>query len=112
MKGETVLWSLSIRAKGIARIVGTTMVLTSRHTLKLWERIIGQRLRGRVTVSEQQFGQQFGFMPARSTSDAIFALRQLMETYREGQETCTASSWIWRRHVIGYPDRKYGIASG
>ncbi|XP_063615413.1 uncharacterized protein LOC134788453 [Penaeus indicus] len=55
--------------------------LTS-HTLKLWERIIDKRLRSRVTVSEQQFG----FMPGRSTSDAIFALRQLMETYRDGQE--------------------------
>ena len=55
--------------------------LTS-HTLKLWERIIDKRLRGRVTVSEQLFG----FMPGQSTSDAIFALRQLMETYREGQE--------------------------
>ncbi|XP_063603267.1 uncharacterized protein LOC134779196 [Penaeus indicus] len=55
--------------------------LTS-HTLKLWERIIDKRLRTRVTVSEQQFS----FMPGRSTSDATFALRQLMETYRDGQE--------------------------
>ena len=30
--------------------------------------------------------QQFGFMPNRSTTDAIFALRQLVEKYREGQE--------------------------
>lgn len=30
--------------------------------------------------------QQFGFMPGRSTTDAIFALRQLMEKYREGQK--------------------------
>ena len=30
--------------------------------------------------------QQLGFMPDRSTTDAIFALRQLVEIYREGQE--------------------------
>ena len=29
---------------------------------------------------------QFGFMPGNSTADAIFALRQLMEKYREGQK--------------------------
>ena len=29
--------------------------------------------------------QQFGLTPGRSTTDAIFALRQLMEKYREGQ---------------------------
>ena len=55
--------------------------LTS-HTLKLWERIVDQRLRSTVEISEQQFG----FMPNRSTTDAIFALRQLVEKYREGQK--------------------------
>ena len=30
--------------------------------------------------------QQFGFLPNRSTTDAISALRQLVEKYREGQE--------------------------
>ena len=55
--------------------------LTS-HTLKLWERIIDRRLREKVKISEQQFG----FMPGKSTADAIFALRQLMEKYREGQK--------------------------
>ncbi|XP_047469150.1 uncharacterized protein LOC125025221 [Penaeus chinensis] len=48
--------------------------LTS-HTLKMWERIIDKILRSRVGVSDQQFG----FMPNRSTTDAIFALRQIME---------------------------------
>ena len=30
--------------------------------------------------------EQFGFMPNRTTTDAIFALRQIMEKYREGQK--------------------------
>ena len=39
------------------------------------------RLR-RIVISEEQFG----FMPGRSTTDAIFALRQLLEKYHEGQK--------------------------
>jgi hypothetical protein len=47
--------------------------------MKLWERVIEHRLR-RVTHVTQN---QFGFMPGRSTMEAIFLLRQLMERYRE-----------------------------
>jgi hypothetical protein len=45
------------------------------HTMKLWERIIEHRLRGVTNVTENQFG----FMPGRSTMEAIFFIRQLME---------------------------------
>ena len=53
------------------------------HTMKIWERIIDQRLRGEVEISSEQFG----FMPNRSTTDAVYALRQMMERYREVQKT-------------------------
>ena len=52
------------------------------HTMKLWERIIERRLRRDLTFSNQQYG----FMPGKSTTDALFALRVLMEKYREGQK--------------------------
>ena len=51
------------------------------HTMKIWERIIEARLRDRVEISKQQYG----FMPGKGTTDALFALRMLMEKYREGQ---------------------------
>ena len=51
------------------------------HTMKLWERIIEIRLRRDLTFSNQQYG----FMPGKSTTDALFALIVLMEKYREGQ---------------------------
>ena len=41
------------------------------HSMKLWERVIEKRMREIVEICEQQFG----FMPGRSTTDAIFALR-------------------------------------
>ncbi|KAK3515046.1 hypothetical protein QTP70_004038 [Hemibagrus guttatus] len=51
------------------------------HTMKLWERVVEARLRKVVEICEQQYG----FMPRKSTTDAIFALRILMEKYRDGQ---------------------------
>ena len=53
------------------------------HTIKLWERIIEARIRKEVTIAEQLFG----FMPGRSTTDAIFCLMMLLEKWTEGQKT-------------------------
>ncbi|KAK3559119.1 hypothetical protein QTP86_004099 [Hemibagrus guttatus] len=49
--------------------------------MKVWERVVEARLRKVVDICEQQYG----FMPRKSTMDAIFALRILMEKYRDGQ---------------------------
>ena len=48
------------------------------HTMKVWERINEARLRDRVEISKQQYE----FMPGKGTTDAMFALRMLMEKYR------------------------------
>ena len=50
--------------------------------MKIYERIIEQRIRNETVMSEEQFG----FMPGKGTIDAIFALRQLMEKYAEKQK--------------------------
>ena len=47
--------------------------------MKLWERVIEYRLRLKTTISENQFG----FMLGRSTMEAIYLLRRLLERYRE-----------------------------
>jgi Reverse transcriptase (RNA-dependent DNA polymerase) len=52
------------------------------HTMKLWERVIEHCLRKLTTVSKNQFG----FMPWRSTMEAIFLIRQLMERHREQEK--------------------------
>ncbi|XP_042893327.1 uncharacterized protein LOC122267336 [Penaeus japonicus] len=52
------------------------------HSLKIWERVLEARLRAQPTNS----GQQYCFMPGRSTAYAMFALRMLREKYREGQK--------------------------
>ena len=52
------------------------------HNIKLWERVIEHRLRAITRVSINQFG----FMPGRSTMEAIFLIRQVMERYREKKD--------------------------
>jgi hypothetical protein len=47
--------------------------------MKLWERVIEHRLRRMTSVTKNLFG----FMPKRSTMEAIFLVRQLMERYKE-----------------------------
>ena len=44
-------------------------------------KIIEALLRDRVEISKQQYG----FMPGKGTTDAMFTLRMLMKKYREGQ---------------------------
>ncbi|KAL6582399.1 hypothetical protein OROMI_006413 [Orobanche minor] len=50
-----------------------------QQSMKLWERVIEQRIRKCVKITENQFG----FMPGRSTMEAIYLIRQLMEHYRD-----------------------------
>ena len=52
------------------------------HTTKLWERAVEHHLRRVTNVTKNQFG----FMPSRQTSEAIFLLQQLMERYREQKD--------------------------
>jgi hypothetical protein len=49
------------------------------QTMKLWKRVMKHRVRRMTSVTKNQFG----FMPRRSTMEAIFLVRQLMERYKE-----------------------------
>ena len=51
------------------------------NTMKVWEKIIEARLRDNVEINKQHYG----FMPGKGTTQAMFALRMLMEKYRKGQ---------------------------
>ena len=68
--------------KGDAQFCGNYRgIKLMSHTMKVWERIIEVRLRNRVEINKQQYE----FMSGKETIDAMFALRMLMEKYREGQ---------------------------
>ncbi len=48
------------------------------YSIKLWERVVEYRLCHDISISLNQFG----FMPSRSTVQAIFLIRSLVEKYR------------------------------
>ena len=52
------------------------------HTMKIWERVVERRLRKEVAISTNQFG----FMPGRSTIEAIHLIRRTIELYRDRQK--------------------------
>jgi len=47
--------------------------------MKLWEKVIEGRLRKKILISKNQFG----FMPGRSTIEAIHLIRRLIEVYQD-----------------------------
>ena len=47
--------------------------------MKIQKRVVEARLRDEVIICEQQYG----FMSRKSSTDAMFALRMLIEKYRE-----------------------------
>ncbi|KAK3570248.1 hypothetical protein QTP86_017126, partial [Hemibagrus guttatus] len=59
-------------------VVNTYFQMSEDHS-------VTYRTGGRSTQVKEICEQQYGFMPRKSTTDAIFALRILMEKYRDGQ---------------------------
>ena len=47
--------------------------------VKLFEKVLEERLRKLIKVD----GRQFGYCPGRSTTDAIFIMKQLQEKFSE-----------------------------
>ena len=57
------------------------------NTFKIWEKVVDRRMRECTEIHDRQFG----FMPERSTTDAIFILKQTIEKHREGQKDIRVS---------------------
>ena len=57
-----------------------------------------------MTISNEQFA----FMLERSTSDAIVALRQILEKYREGHKNLHCV--FMKRPTIRFHEQSYGIS--
>ena len=76
------------------------------HTMKLWERVVEARLRNCCSISHEQFG----FMPGKSTIDAIFALRMLTEKYIEGQRQLNCVFIDLEKLMIEFQEQNCGIA--
>ena len=83
-KGMLEEWEGSVmvpifKGKGDARSCGAYRgVKLLEHAMKIVERVLVNRIRRIVEVDEMQFG----FMPGKGTTDAVFILRRLQEEYR------------------------------
>ena len=63
------------------------------QAMKVIERIADSLIRQLVTIDESQFG----FVPGRGTTDAIFVFHQLQEKYLTVGNRFIWLSWTWRQ---------------
>ena len=69
---------MSTKGKGDALTCGSYRgIKLLEHAMKVLGRVIEERVRNIVRIENMQFG----FMAARSTTNAIFIVRQLQEKY-------------------------------
>jgi hypothetical protein len=68
--------------------------------MRFWERVIEHRLRKLTTISKNQFS----FMLARSTMEAIFLIRQFIERYKEQKRICIWYLLIWKKRMTKYQE--------
>ena len=66
-------WAFTVNCSGIKLV---------EHAMKVLERVIERRVRNIVKIDSMQFV----FMAGKSTTDAIFIVRQLQEKYLFGKE--------------------------
>ena len=75
------------------------------HSTKLWERVLEARIRKEVTIGKQQFG----FVPGRSTTDAIFCLRMLLEKWTEVQKAVHCAFIDLEKAYDRLPSKELGM---
>ena len=82
-KGMPEEWKTSVvipifKGKGDAMNCGAYRgVKLLEHGMKIVERVLEKKIRLLVSLDEMQFG----FMPGKSTTDALFILRRMQEEY-------------------------------
>ena len=58
--------------------------------MKVLERVLEKRIRCQVSIDTMQFG----FMPGKGTTDAIFIMRQVKRNTKQRRRSCTMLLWI------------------
>ena len=73
------------------------------HTMKWWERVVEARLRQEVVIGDQQFG----FMPRRSTTDAIFGLRMTLVPQTRQTTKCGSATFMLGKNGFERPFKRH-----
>ena len=87
-------WELDCFVEGLKLLDQVMKVLLRVAEIFLWQVLIDDR--------------QFGFMPGRSATDAIFIVHQLQEKSHASTRHCTWPLSISKGHLIVYPDMSSG----
>ena len=58
--------------------------------MKVLERVLEKRIRCQVSIGNMQFG----FMPGKGATDAIFIMRQVQEKHQAKKKSCAMLLWI------------------
>ena len=58
--------------------------------MKVLERVLEKRIICRMSIDNMQFG----FMPGKGTTDAIFIMRQVKRNTKQRRRSCTMLLWI------------------
>ena len=82
-KWKTSVVVLIFKGKGDVMDCGAYRgVKLLEHAMKIVERVLEKRIRELVKVDDMQFG----FMPGKGTTDALFILRRMQEEFREREK--------------------------
>ena len=71
------------------------------HAMKIIERVLKRWIGELVNIDSMQFG----FMPGRGMTDALFVVQRMQEEYKDKRKSCTCVLWILRRHLIEFQER-------
>ena len=75
----------------------------TEQVMKVLERIVDGLIRQVVSIDDSQYG----FVPGRGTTDAIFVVRQLQEKYRAANKRLYMAFTL-RKHLTECPGRSFG----
>ena len=99
-------WLVNVyKGKGDALVCGSYRgIKLVEYAMKALQRVIERRVKNIVKIDSMQFG----FMAGKSTTDAIFIVRQLQEEYLARNKELWMAFGIWRKLLTGFPGRWFG----
>ena len=90
-KGMPDEWQTSVKVphfKGKGDVINCNTyrgVKLLEHTIKIVEKVLEGRIRELVNIDSMQFG----FMPGRETTDALFVVQKMQKDNRDKKISCT-----------------------
>ena len=79
------------KGKGDPLVCGSYRAIKLLEQLmKVLERVLEKRIRCQVSIDNMQFG----FMPGKGTTDAIFIMRKYKRNTKQRRRSCTTLLWI------------------